>query len=129
MGLVLHWQVWLGGGPNQTRLAETFMERVKLQDLEKVLEPLFFMWRSQREAGEAFGDFAYRQVFASTYLTLIPTHTLYCNFLLYPDHQISAYSPFIAHVHLSGAYKYHRQHTFATCKSLAFGIVVVPFFR
>ncbi|KAI4995890.1 hypothetical protein ZWY2020_037978 [Hordeum vulgare] len=35
------YQIWLGGTPNQTTLAKTFMNKVKLQDIEKVLEPLF----------------------------------------------------------------------------------------
>lgn len=55
-------QIYLGGSPNQTRLAESFMERVKLDKLESVLEPLFYMWKSQRQVGESFGDFSFRQV-------------------------------------------------------------------
>jgi sulfite reductase (ferredoxin) len=57
-------QIWLGGSPNQTRLAETFMERVKLQNLEAVLEPLFHLWRRERQTGEAFGDFTHKLGFA-----------------------------------------------------------------
>lgn len=55
-------QIWLGGALNQTRLAETFMERVKLDKLESVLEPLFYMWRCDRHESEGFGDFVTRQV-------------------------------------------------------------------
>jgi hypothetical protein len=55
-------QIWLGGAPNQTRLAETFMDRVKLDKLESVLEPLFYMWKTERHEKEGFGDFIYRQV-------------------------------------------------------------------
>lgn len=55
-------QVWLGGALNQTRLAETFMDRVKLDKLESVLEPLLYMWRTQRHEKESFGDFCFRQV-------------------------------------------------------------------
>ncbi|CAM6064260.1 unnamed protein product [Sphagnum tenellum] len=58
------YQIWLGGSPNQTRLAETFMERVKLQNLEAVLEPLFHLWRRDRQTGEAFGDFTHKLGFA-----------------------------------------------------------------
>jgi sulfite reductase (ferredoxin) len=58
------YQIWLGGSPNQTRLAETFMERVKLQNLEAVLEPLFHLWRRERQTGEAFGDFTHKLGFA-----------------------------------------------------------------
>ncbi|KAI4988413.1 hypothetical protein ZWY2020_030043 [Hordeum vulgare] len=39
----------LGGTPNQTTLAETFMNKVKLQDIEKVLEPLFSYRNSTRQ--------------------------------------------------------------------------------
>lgn len=38
------YQLWLGGSPNQTRLAETFMDRMKIQDLERTIEPAFAMW-------------------------------------------------------------------------------------
>lgn len=56
------YQIWLGGASNQTRLAETFMDRVKLDKLESVLEPVFYMWKSERHEKEGFGDFVYRQV-------------------------------------------------------------------
>ncbi|XP_078436504.1 sulfite reductase [Wolffia australiana] len=54
------YQVWLGGTPNQTRLAETFMHKVKIHDLEKVFEPLFYQWKLKRHRGESFGDFSMR---------------------------------------------------------------------
>ncbi|XP_058071423.1 sulfite reductase 1 [ferredoxin], chloroplastic-like [Magnolia sinica] len=38
-------KVWLGGTPNQTSLGKYFMNKVKIHDLEKVLEPLFYNWR------------------------------------------------------------------------------------
>jgi sulfite reductase (ferredoxin) len=40
------------------------MERVKLQNLEAVLEPLFHLWRRERQTGEAFGDFTHKLGFA-----------------------------------------------------------------
>eukprot|EP00884_Botryococcus_braunii_P010393 jgi/Botrbrau1/19355/Bobra.0822s0001.1 len=52
--------IWLGGSPNQTRIAETFLERVKIQKLEEVLEPLFVLFRQKRKEGESFGDFTAR---------------------------------------------------------------------
>lgn len=55
-------QIWLGGTPNQTRLAKSFMNKVKVQDLEKVLEPLFYNWRIERQRHESFGDFTTRMV-------------------------------------------------------------------
>ncbi|KAM0950368.1 putative assimilatory sulfite reductase (ferredoxin) [Dioscorea sansibarensis] len=57
------YQIWLGGTPNQTSLAQCFMNRVKLQDLEKVFEPLFYNWKRKRLQGESFGTFATRMGF------------------------------------------------------------------
>ncbi|GAB2277025.1 transcriptional regulatory protein [Dionaea muscipula] len=54
------YQIWLGGTPNQTSLAQCFMNKVKLQDLEKVLEPLFYYWKRKRQAKESFGNFTNR---------------------------------------------------------------------
>ncbi|KAK8964940.1 hypothetical protein KSP40_PGU012597 [Platanthera guangdongensis] len=51
------YQIWLGGTPNQTSLAKCFMNKVKIQDLEKVLEPLFYNWKRKRLQGESFGQF------------------------------------------------------------------------
>lgn len=57
------YQIWLGGTTSQTRLAQTFMEKVKIQDLEKVLTPLFRAWKLKRSAGESFGDYTIREGF------------------------------------------------------------------
>lgn len=38
------------------------MNKVKLQDLEKVLEPLFYHWKRRRQSKESFGDFTTRMV-------------------------------------------------------------------
>ncbi|KAF4352667.1 hypothetical protein F8388_002902 [Cannabis sativa] len=54
------YQIWLGGTPNQTSLARTFMNKVKIHDLEKVLEPLFYHWKRKRQSKESFGAFANR---------------------------------------------------------------------
>lgn len=54
------YQIWLGGTPNQSTLAQTFMNKVKIHDLEKVLEPLFYSWRRKRHAKESFGEFTNR---------------------------------------------------------------------
>ncbi|CAI9270994.1 unnamed protein product [Lactuca saligna] len=37
--------------------ARTFMNKVKIQDLEKVFEPLFHSWKSKRKSKESFSDF------------------------------------------------------------------------
>jgi len=43
-------------------LARSFMDKVKLQDLENVLEPLFYHWKQKRQSKESFGDFTARLV-------------------------------------------------------------------
>ncbi|CAI0412567.1 unnamed protein product [Linum tenue] len=54
------YQIWLGGAPNQTVLARTFLNKVKVQDLENVFEPLFYHWKRRRQSKESFGDFTNR---------------------------------------------------------------------
>ncbi|KAL5708174.1 assimilatory sulfite reductase (ferredoxin) [Ranunculus cassubicifolius] len=54
------YQIWLGGTPGQTAIARTFMNKVKIHDLEKVLEPLFYCWKRKRQPKESFGDFTNR---------------------------------------------------------------------
>ncbi|KAK6138323.1 hypothetical protein DH2020_027907 [Rehmannia glutinosa] len=54
------YQIWLGGTPGQTSLARVFKDKVKIQDLEKVLEPLFYHWKRKRLSKESFGDFTNR---------------------------------------------------------------------
>jgi sulfite reductase (ferredoxin) len=54
------YQVWLGGSPNQTRLARDFMQRMQIADLETTLEPLFVYFKKERQSGESFGDFCDR---------------------------------------------------------------------
>ncbi|KAJ9164338.1 hypothetical protein P3X46_023929 [Hevea brasiliensis] len=57
------YQIWLGGTPNQTALARSFMDKVKIQDLERVLEPLFYHWKQRRQSKESFGEFTTRMGF------------------------------------------------------------------
>ena len=54
------YQIWLGGSPNQTRLAQPYTERLHHNDLEKFLEPIFVFFKKSREKGESFGDFCAR---------------------------------------------------------------------
>ncbi|MGL5083432.1 MAG: sulfite reductase, ferredoxin dependent [Microcoleaceae cyanobacterium] len=78
------YQVWLGGSPDQTRLAQPFMERLAVSDLETTLEPIFVYFKQNRQAGECFGDFCYRvgldliRQFVSNYpvIPLMNTETL-----------------------------------------------------
>jgi sulfite reductase (ferredoxin) len=54
------YQIWLGGSPHQTRLAETFQEKLPLAELESFLEPLLLYFRTSRQKEESFGDFCHR---------------------------------------------------------------------
>ncbi|MBF2014527.1 MAG: sulfite reductase, ferredoxin dependent [Rivularia sp. T60_A2020_040] len=54
------YQLWLGGSPNQTRLALPYMERLHVDDLETQLEPMFVYFKESRETQESFGDFCHR---------------------------------------------------------------------
>ncbi|MFN4270529.1 MAG: sulfite reductase, ferredoxin dependent [Thermosynechococcus sp.] len=80
VGIVPHtYQVWLGGSPDQTRLAEVYMERLPLADLEQALEPVLVFYRDRRQQGESFGDFCHRvglaavREFAATYVPAAAT--------------------------------------------------------
>ncbi|WP_164920675.1 sulfite reductase, ferredoxin dependent [Thermosynechococcus vestitus] len=59
------YQTWLGGSPDQTRLAEVYIERLPIAELETVLEPLLVFYRDRRQQGESFGDFCHRVGFAA----------------------------------------------------------------
>ncbi|MGD1909455.1 MAG: sulfite reductase, ferredoxin dependent [Rivularia sp. (in: cyanobacteria)] len=54
------YQLWLGGSPNQTRLAEPYMQRLKADELETQLEPMFVYFKDSRETSESIGDFCNR---------------------------------------------------------------------
>lgn len=54
------YQVWLGGSPAQTRLAQPYVDRMPIHELELFLEPIFVFFKKEREAGESFGDFCDR---------------------------------------------------------------------
>ncbi len=57
------YQLWLGGSPNQTRLARPYMEKLHEDSLEEQLEPLFACFKQNRNEGESFGDFCDRYTF------------------------------------------------------------------
>ncbi|MEO0866853.1 MAG: sulfite reductase, ferredoxin dependent [Cyanobacteria bacterium J06642_11] len=57
------YQLWLGGSPNQTRLAQPYMQRMNVDDLEKTLEPMFAFFKQGRQSEESFGDFCDRMGF------------------------------------------------------------------
>ena len=54
------YQLWLGGCPNQTRLAQPYMQKLKAEELEKQLEPMFAYFKESKETEESFGDFCNR---------------------------------------------------------------------
>lgn len=54
------YQVWLGGCPDQTRLAKPFVEKMHANDLESLLEPIFVYFKESRNSGESFGNFCDR---------------------------------------------------------------------
>ncbi|MEO1432430.1 MAG: sulfite reductase, ferredoxin dependent [Cyanobacteria bacterium J06633_8] len=54
------YQLWLGGCPNQTRLAQPYMQKLKAEELENQLEPMFVYFKESKETEESFGDFCNR---------------------------------------------------------------------
>jgi sulfite reductase (ferredoxin) len=54
------YQMWLGGSPNQTRLAQVYIEKMPLQNMEAEFEPIFVYYKQARQAAESFGDFCDR---------------------------------------------------------------------
>jgi sulfite reductase (ferredoxin) len=54
------YQIWLGGTPNQTRLAQTYTDKLPIADLENFLEPLFVYFKQERQESESFGEFCHR---------------------------------------------------------------------
>ena len=54
------YQLWLGGNVAQTALAQEYANRVKVRDLEGVLEPLLAFWKNGRRSDEGFGYFTSR---------------------------------------------------------------------
>ena len=55
------YQLWLGGSPNQTRLAFPYEDRIEDGRLDAVLESVFRMYRERRRSyREPFGDFCAR---------------------------------------------------------------------
>jgi sulfite reductase (ferredoxin) len=67
------YQIWLGGCPNQTRLAQVYVDKLNVNELENFLEPLFVFFRDNQQNKETFGQFCHRvgfealRTFASKY--------------------------------------------------------------
>jgi sulfite reductase (NADPH) hemoprotein beta-component len=58
------YQLWLGGNAAGTRLNRVWKEMVKEAEIEAELRPLLEQFRSERQAGERFGDWVARSVWA-----------------------------------------------------------------
>jgi sulfite reductase (ferredoxin) len=54
------YQLWLGASPDQTRLAQVYLEKMPIDQLETTLEPLFVYFKQSRNVAESFGDFCDR---------------------------------------------------------------------
>ena len=55
------YQIWVGGTPNLTRLAEPLENKIKWLNMRQYLTTLFTQWKNHRlNQEEAFGDFAAR---------------------------------------------------------------------
>lgn len=54
------YQVWLGGSPDQTQLAQPYIDKLSEADLEKFLEPILVNFQQNRQSGESFGQFCSR---------------------------------------------------------------------
>jgi sulfite reductase (ferredoxin) len=57
------YQVWLGGAPNQTRLAKPYTDKMHINDLESFFKPIFTLFKQERQDSESFGDFCDRKGF------------------------------------------------------------------
>merc|ERR1711937_1115636 len=67
------YQIWLGGTEQLSSVGFTYEDKVKSQDLEATLEPIFALYKMKRKPNEAFGNFCKRvgkaqiQAFAAKY--------------------------------------------------------------
>ncbi len=48
------YQVWLGGTPDGTKLAQPYVQKLKMENLEAFLEPIFVYFQANRELNESF---------------------------------------------------------------------------
>ncbi len=59
------YQIWLGGTPNQTQLAQPYEEKMPIDELESFFEPIFVFFRNSRQSKESFGSFCSRVGFSA----------------------------------------------------------------
>lgn len=55
------YQLYLGGSPRGTRLAQKVRERVPFDELMTVIQPLLTWYAAERQPGQAFGDWVHEQ--------------------------------------------------------------------
>ena len=54
------YQVWLGGTPDGTKLAQPYVQKLPIEALEAFLEPILLYFRANRQLNERFGTFCHR---------------------------------------------------------------------
>ena len=54
------YQIWLGGTPNQTQLAQPYEQKMPIDELETFFEPIFVFFMQNRKSTESFGSFCSR---------------------------------------------------------------------
>lgn len=59
------YQIWLGGTPNQTQLAQPYEQKMPISELEIFFEPIFVFFKQNRKSKESFGSFCSRVGFAA----------------------------------------------------------------
>ncbi len=59
------YQIWLGGTPNQTQLAQPYEQKMSVEELENFFEPIFVFFQQNRQSQESFGSFCSRVGFAA----------------------------------------------------------------
>ncbi len=59
------YQIWLGGTPNQTQLAQPYEQKMPVEELENFFEPIFVFFQQDRQSQESFGSFCSRVGFAA----------------------------------------------------------------
>ncbi|MEM8781016.1 MAG: sulfite reductase, ferredoxin dependent, partial [Cyanobacteria bacterium P01_G01_bin.49] len=75
------YQIWLGGDPNQTQLAQPYVDKLPEKEIESFLEPLLVYFKQERIENESFGQFCHRvsfdalRTFAENYTPEKPKRT------------------------------------------------------
>jgi len=55
-----HYSLYIGGDYEGTRLNEKVFDKVPFDQLPAALEPMFALWKAERQPGEGFGNFCHR---------------------------------------------------------------------